>query len=93
MSASKIADDLERLCCAETEGKFFDYVTESIGTIIAALRENERLRETLIALMNHARAFGVFRDDIGQAVENFCDGVIADHEDSALTPSQGREGK
>lgn len=35
---SKIADDLERLCCAETEGKFFDYVTESIGDIIKGLR-------------------------------------------------------
>lgn len=43
----KIADDLERLCCAETEGKFFDYVTESIGEIIAALREGERLRELI----------------------------------------------
>jgi hypothetical protein len=37
---SKIADDLERLCCAETEGKFFDYVTDSIGDIIKGLRGN-----------------------------------------------------
>jgi len=37
-NASKIASDLERLCCAETEGKFFDYVTENIQEIIAELR-------------------------------------------------------
>jgi hypothetical protein len=34
----ELADELERLCCAETEGKFFDCVTDNIGTIIAALR-------------------------------------------------------
>lgn len=39
--ASEIADELERLCCAETEGKFFDYVTESIGTICRLLRERD----------------------------------------------------
>lgn len=44
---SKLADDLERLCCAETEGKFFDCVTDSITEIIAALREAERLRHNL----------------------------------------------
>lgn len=37
---SKIADDLERLCCAETEGKFFDYVADSITDIIAGLRRH-----------------------------------------------------
>lgn len=34
----ELADKLERLCCAETEGKFFDCVTDNIQTIIAALR-------------------------------------------------------
>jgi hypothetical protein len=33
-----LADELERLCCAETEGKFFDLVTDSITEIIATLR-------------------------------------------------------
>ena len=33
-----LADKLERLCCAETEGKFFDCVTDNIDTIISALR-------------------------------------------------------
>lgn len=32
-----LADQLKRLCCAETEGKFFDCVTDNIDTIIAAL--------------------------------------------------------
>lgn len=35
---SKLADELERLCCAETEGKFFDCVTDNITEIISALR-------------------------------------------------------
>lgn len=41
---SKLADDLERLCCAETEGKFFDCVTDNIQTIVAALRSREICR-------------------------------------------------
>jgi hypothetical protein len=36
--SESLADQLQRLCCAETEGKFFDCVTENIDTIIAALR-------------------------------------------------------
>lgn len=36
---SKLADDLERLCFAETEGKFFDCMTDNITEIIAALRK------------------------------------------------------
>lgn len=39
--AHEIADELERLCCAESEGQFFDYVTESVGTICRLLREND----------------------------------------------------
>lgn len=35
---SRLADYLERLCCAETEGKFFDMVTESIEEILRGLR-------------------------------------------------------
>lgn len=34
----RLADELQRLCCAETEGKFFDCVTDNIDTIIRALR-------------------------------------------------------
>lgn len=41
---SQLADDLERLCCAETEGKFFDLVTDSIDQIIRALRAVEVLQ-------------------------------------------------
>ena len=33
-----LADQLKRLCCAETEGKFFDCVTDNIDEIITALR-------------------------------------------------------
>lgn len=33
-----LADELEKLCCAETEGKFFDCVTDNIQTILSALR-------------------------------------------------------
>ena len=34
----QLADKLENLCCAETEGQFFDFVAENAKTIIAALR-------------------------------------------------------
>lgn len=37
-AATRLADDLERLCCAETEKQFFDYVSERIGNITALLR-------------------------------------------------------
>ena len=47
-----LADELERLCCAETESKFFDCVTNNIDTIIAALRSppgsEGALREAVI---------------------------------------------
>lgn len=42
-----LADDLEQLCCAETEGKFFDLVTDNIQTIIAALRVPAADRERI----------------------------------------------
>ncbi len=35
-----LADKLQRLCCAETEGAFFDCVTDNIETILAALRRS-----------------------------------------------------
>lgn len=38
MAVSRLADDLERLCCAETESEFFKYVTDRNGSIIALLR-------------------------------------------------------
>lgn len=38
-----IAAELDRLCCAETEGQFFDYVTEAVGTITRLLRERDWL--------------------------------------------------
>jgi hypothetical protein len=36
--SEKLADELKRLCCAETEGKFFDCVTDNIDMILTALR-------------------------------------------------------
>lgn len=41
----QLADELARLCYAETEGKFFDCVTDNIGSIIAALRANRAATE------------------------------------------------
>jgi hypothetical protein len=38
MAAARLADDLERLCCAETETEFFKYVTDRAGSIVALLR-------------------------------------------------------
>lgn len=37
-----LADRLARLCCAETEGQFFNVVTDNITTIIKALEAYER---------------------------------------------------
>jgi hypothetical protein len=37
-AAARLASDLERLCCAETETEFFKYVTDRAGSIIALLR-------------------------------------------------------
>jgi hypothetical protein len=50
--ATEIADELDRLCCAETEGAFFDYVTESVGTICRLLRESDELRAATTAILN-----------------------------------------
>jgi hypothetical protein len=50
--ATEIADELERLCCAETEGAFFDYVTEAVRTIQRHLRESDEMRAALTALLN-----------------------------------------
>lgn len=38
MAATRLADDLERLCCAETESEFFKYLTDRAGSIVALLR-------------------------------------------------------
>ena len=43
-SNAKLADDLARLCCAETEGRFFDLVTDRIQDIIAVLRASRSER-------------------------------------------------
>lgn len=37
-AAARLADDLERLCCAETETEFFKYVTDRTRSIVALLR-------------------------------------------------------
>lgn len=42
----QLADQLKRLGCAETEGKFFDCVTDNIDTIIAALRATQPATST-----------------------------------------------
>lgn len=55
MSNLELADKLNELCCAETEGKFFDLVTDSVQTIIAALRSIDRItaeRDALKARVN-----------------------------------------
>jgi hypothetical protein len=39
--SKRLADELARLCCAETEGEFFDCVTDNVQTIIDALRAAE----------------------------------------------------
>lgn len=44
---TEIADDLQRLCCAETEGEFFNYVTEAVGTITALLRQRDEYAKAL----------------------------------------------
>lgn len=45
--SEQLADELQRLCCAETEGKFFDCVTDNITEIIAALRSRDALVKAL----------------------------------------------
>lgn len=42
-AGGRIADELQRLCCAETEGEFFDFVTEAVSTICHLLRERDDL--------------------------------------------------
>jgi hypothetical protein len=41
-----LADELQRLCCAETEGKFFDRVTDNIDNILFALRSSPSPEQT-----------------------------------------------
>ena len=48
-----LADQLKRLCCAETEGKFFDCVTDNIDEIISALRS----RNQMVAALTEAERF------------------------------------
>lgn len=42
---SNLADELSRLCCAETEKGFFDLVTDRIETIIADIRRLDFLEK------------------------------------------------
>ena len=44
---SQLADDLQRLCCAKTESKFFDLVTDSIQQISEGLRFAASLQEKI----------------------------------------------
>ena len=48
-----LAAQLKRLCCAETEGKFFDCVTDNIDEIISALRS----RNQMVAALTEAERF------------------------------------
>ena len=41
-AAIRLADDLDRLCCAENEVRFMDYVIEHAGSISALLRAYAR---------------------------------------------------
>ncbi|MGY3527301.1 hypothetical protein [Bradyrhizobium sp. USDA 4452] len=52
MAAARLADDLDRLCCAETEKEFFDYVTERCGSVTALLRAYARNGEQSIMSEN-----------------------------------------
>jgi hypothetical protein len=67
---AKLADELERLCCAETEGKFFDAITDNIQTIIAALRGPKNTFDILRRLVDEVEgfpgwSFGLIDDDEG----------------------------
>ncbi len=48
--SESLADKLKRLCCAETEGQFFDCVTDSIDEILAGLRDSDRIERVKAAL-------------------------------------------
>ena len=52
---TEIADDLQRLCCAETEGAFFDYVTEAVSTITTLLRQRDELLVELRSAVGYMR--------------------------------------
>jgi hypothetical protein len=49
----KLADQLNRLCCAETEGKFFDCVAENIDKIISALRDRDAIIDECARIVEH----------------------------------------
>lgn len=53
-AGGRIADELQRLCCAETEGEFFDFVTEAVSTICSLLRERDDLLAALKSLLGQA---------------------------------------
>lgn len=53
--ATEIADELQKLCCAETEGAFFDYVTEAVGTITTLLRQRDELMTELSSAVGYMR--------------------------------------
>lgn len=58
----QLANQLKRLCCAETEGKFFDCVTDNIGEIISALQSRDRM---VAALTEAERFMAYFSGETG----------------------------
>lgn len=54
----QIADELEKLCCAETEGAFFDYVTEGHSTIQRHLRAAAKYRFALDLICSLVQPMG-----------------------------------
>jgi hypothetical protein len=48
--SESLADKLKRLCCAKTEGQFFDCVTDNIDEIISGLRNSDRIERVKDAL-------------------------------------------
>lgn len=57
-----LADELEKLCCAETEGKFFDCVTDNITSILEGLRKANA--ETDAVAQGECQPPAIFADPI-----------------------------
>src|SRR6266704_928139 len=90
----ELADELQRLCCAETEGKFFDCVTDNISTIILALRQ-AAAPEGREADKNNADIATMRKrdDDLARAKSISWDDVSVDRpQPDALTPAVAPDG-
>lgn len=75
-SNAKLADELERLCCAETEGKFFDCVTDNIQAILTALRA-EQAEAVMPLIGNLLDAWGFMPNDVKGYMQEHCSSLCA----------------